>query len=104
MAYVGMAVVALGMLLGVGTDFGGEVTAAGLVVGLGSAVFYAAQMCIRDRFSPGATSSETSLRLAESGAMSAAVRPASAAQSQICLLYTLDVYKRQAAASRSSRP
>mgnify|MGYP003210015797 CR=1 FL=1 len=46
MAYVGMAVVALGMLLAVGTDFGGEVTASGLVVGLGSAVFYAALMLV----------------------------------------------------------
>lgn len=34
------------MLLAVGTDFGGEVTASGLVVGLGSAVFYAALMLV----------------------------------------------------------
>lgn len=51
MAYVGMAVVALGMLLAVGTDFGGEVTASGLVVGLGSAVFYAALMLLNKRIS-----------------------------------------------------
>lgn len=46
-AYVGMAIVAAGMLLAVGTDFGeGGVTAVGLIVGLGSAVFYAALMLV----------------------------------------------------------
>lgn len=46
-AYLGMVIVAAGMLLAVGTDFGeGGVTALGLIVGLGSAVFYAALMLV----------------------------------------------------------
>ena len=45
LAYLGMAVVIVGMLLVVGTDFGeGGVSATGLIVGLGSAVFYAMLM------------------------------------------------------------
>lgn len=49
-AYVGMLVVAAGMLLAVGTDFGeGGVTAVGLIVGLGSAVFYAALMLVNKK-------------------------------------------------------
>lgn len=51
-AYLGMAVVALGMLLAVGTDFGeGGVTATGLAVGLGSAVFYAGLMLVNRKIS-----------------------------------------------------
>lgn len=46
-AYLGMAVVIVGMLLVVGTDFGeGGVSATGLIVGLGSAVFYAMLMLV----------------------------------------------------------
>ena len=42
LAYLGMAVVIVGMLLVVGTDFGeGGVSATGQIVGLGPAVFYA---------------------------------------------------------------
>lgn len=47
LAYLGMAVVIVGMLLVVGTDFGeGGVSATGLIVGLGSAVFYAMLMLV----------------------------------------------------------
>lgn len=47
LAYLGMAVVIVGMLLVVGTDFGeGGVSATGLLVGLGSAVFYAMLMLV----------------------------------------------------------
>ncbi len=47
LAYLGMAVVIVGMLLVVGTDFGeGGVSATGLIVGLGSAVFYATLMLV----------------------------------------------------------
>lgn len=47
LAYLGMAVVIVGMLLMVGTDFGeGGVSATGLIVGLGSAVFYAMLMLV----------------------------------------------------------
>lgn len=47
LAYLGMAVVIVGMLLVVGTDFGeGGVSATGLTVGLGSAVFYAMLMLV----------------------------------------------------------
>lgn len=47
LAYIGMAVVIVGMLLVVGTDFGGGgVSATGLIVGLGSAVFYAMLMLV----------------------------------------------------------
>lgn len=47
LAYLGMAVVIVGMLLVVGTDFGGgSVSATGLIVGLGSAVFYAMLMLV----------------------------------------------------------
>ncbi len=47
LAYLGMAVVIVGMLLVVGTDFGeGGVSATGLIVGLGSAVFYAILMLV----------------------------------------------------------
>ena len=47
LAYFGMAVVIVGMLLVVGTDFGGGgVSATGLIVGLGSAVFYAMLMLV----------------------------------------------------------
>lgn len=47
LAYLGMAVVIIGMLLVVGTDFGeGGVSATGLIVGLGSAVFYAMLMLV----------------------------------------------------------
>lgn len=52
LAYVGMLVVVVGMLLVVGTDFGeGGVTVAGLVVGLGSAVFYAMLMLVNKKIS-----------------------------------------------------
>ncbi len=47
LAYLGMAIVIVGMLLVVGTDFGeGGVSATGLIVGLGSAVFYAMLMLV----------------------------------------------------------
>lgn len=47
LAYLGMVIVIAGMLLVVGTDFGqGGVTVTGLVVGLGSAVFYAMLMLV----------------------------------------------------------
>lgn len=47
LAYLGMAVVIVGMLLVFGTDFGeGGVSATGLIVGLGSAVFYAMLMLV----------------------------------------------------------
>lgn len=47
LAYLGMAIVIAGMLLVVGTDFGeGGVSATGLAVGLGSAVFYAMLMLV----------------------------------------------------------
>lgn len=47
LAYLGMAVVIVGMLLVVGMDFGeGGVSATGLIVGLGSAVFYAMLMLV----------------------------------------------------------
>lgn len=47
LAYLGMAVVIVGMLLVVGADFGeGGVSATGLIVGLGSAVFYAMLMLV----------------------------------------------------------
>ena len=47
LAYLGMAVVIVGMLPVVGTDFGeGGVSATGLIVGLGSAVFYAMLMLV----------------------------------------------------------
>lgn len=47
LAYLGMAVVIVGMLLVVGTDFGESgVSATGLIVGLGSAVFYAMLMLV----------------------------------------------------------
>ena len=47
LAYLCMAVVIVGMLLVVGTDFGeGGVSATGLIVGLGSAVFYAMLMLV----------------------------------------------------------
>lgn len=47
LAYLGMAVVIVGMLLVAGTDFGeGGVSATGLIVGLGSAVFYAMLMLV----------------------------------------------------------
>ena len=47
LAYLGMAVVIVGMLLVLGTDFGeGGVSATGLIVGLGSAVFYAMLMLV----------------------------------------------------------
>ena len=47
LAYLGMAVVIVGMLLVVGTDYGeGGVSATGLIVGLGSAVFYAMLMLV----------------------------------------------------------
>lgn len=47
LAYLGMAVVIVGMLLVVGTDFGeGGVSTTGLIVGLGSAVFYAMLMLV----------------------------------------------------------
>lgn len=47
LAYLGMAIVIAGMLLVVGTDFGeGRVSATGLAVGLGSAVFYAMLMLV----------------------------------------------------------
>lgn len=47
LAYLGMAVVIVGMLLVVGTDFGeGGVSATDLIVGLGSAVFYAMLMLV----------------------------------------------------------
>lgn len=50
LAYVGMLVVVVGMLLVVGTDFGeGGVTVTGLVVGLGSAVFYAMLMLVNKK-------------------------------------------------------
>lgn len=52
LAYVGMLVVVVGMLLVVGTDFGeGGVTVTGLVVGLGSAVFYAMLMLVNKKIS-----------------------------------------------------
>lgn len=52
LAYVGMLVVVVGMLLVVGTDFGeGGVTVTGLVVGLGSAVFYAMLMMVNKKIS-----------------------------------------------------
>lgn len=52
LAYVGMLVVVVGMLLVVGTDFGGgSVTVTGLVVGLGSAVFYAMLMLVNKKIS-----------------------------------------------------
>ena len=52
LAYLGMAVVIVGMLLVVGTDFGGGgVSATGLIVGLGSAVFYAMLMLVNKQIS-----------------------------------------------------
>ena len=52
LAYVGMLVVVVGMLLVVGTDFvEGGVTVTGLVVGLGSAVFYAMLMLVNKKIS-----------------------------------------------------
>lgn len=52
LAYVGMLVVVVGMLLVVGTDFGdGGVTVTGLIVGLGSAVFYAMLMLVNKKIS-----------------------------------------------------
>lgn len=52
LAYIGMAVVIVGMLLVVGTDFGGGgVSATGLIVGLGSAVFYAMLMLVNKQIS-----------------------------------------------------
>ena len=52
LAYVGMLVVVVGMLLVVGTDFReGGVTVTGLVVGLGSAVFYAMLMLVNKKIS-----------------------------------------------------
>ena len=52
LAYVGMLVVVVGMLLVVGTDLGeGGVTVTGLVVGLGSAVFYAMLMLVNKKIS-----------------------------------------------------
>lgn len=52
LAYVGMLVVVVGMLLVVGTDFGeGGVIVTGLVVGLGSAVFYAMLMLVNKKIS-----------------------------------------------------
>lgn len=52
LAYVGMLVVVVGMLLVVGTDFDeGGVTVTGLVVGLGSAVFYAMLMLVNKKIS-----------------------------------------------------
>lgn len=52
LAYVGMLVVVVGMLLVVGTDFGEcGVTVTGLVVGLGSAVFYAMLMLVNKKIS-----------------------------------------------------
>ena len=54
LAYLGMAVVIVGMLLVVGTDFGeGGVSATGLIVGLGSAVFYAMLMLVNKQITGG---------------------------------------------------